>query len=371
MQSYLIRLLELSSVWLKPQYLFLVRGAKRLGLARIFLLTAAFAVILGVNLWSGERLFAGRFLAETLGGPTESEEAGLPPIEALAPNNDVVAPVVQSSSISGNPIVFAEEDTLGGVANPANEAPRWIPDEAEIIEYIVAEGDSVASIAQKYGVSAETILWANNLTAGSLLKPGDKLRFPSVSGLLHKIGKGETLGSISSRYGVPQDWILVANDITSDTISEGEELIIPGARPVSNSVSRPAVLPPTRITAANVNIAGYFRAPTIGLNWGIKHYDNAVDIANSCGTPVWASASGVVIFATWYNDAYGNFIIIAHPNGAITRYAHLSKIEVSVGAAVEQGDEIGLIGNTGKVRGITGCHLHFEVMGATNPFIRY
>lgn len=121
----------------------------------------------------------------------------------------------------------------------------------------------------------------------------------------------------------------------------------------------------------------YFIQPTSGKNWGVIHGHNAVDIANSCGTPVVAAAAGTVISDPGLgsgnggnNGGYGNFVYIKHPNGTKTRYAHLSKISVAVGEKVEQGEQIGNIGRTGHVEGRTGCHLHFEVIGAANPLAR-
>ena len=121
----------------------------------------------------------------------------------------------------------------------------------------------------------------------------------------------------------------------------------------------------------------YFIQPASGKNWGVLHGRNAVDIANSCGTPVVAAAAGTVVSdsslgsgATGWNNGFGKFVLLKHPNGTKTRYAHLSKIFVAVGEKVEQVQQIGKIGNTGYVEGATGCHLHFEVLGAANPFIR-
>lgn len=121
----------------------------------------------------------------------------------------------------------------------------------------------------------------------------------------------------------------------------------------------------------------YFIQPTSGKNWGVLHANNAVDIANSCGTPVLAAAAGTVVSdpglgtgASGWNSGFGKFLLVKHSNGTKTRYAHLSKIYVVVGEKVEQGQEIGEIGNTGHVDGVTGCHLHFEVLGGANPFAR-
>lgn len=90
---------------------------------------------------------------------------------------------------------------------------------------------------------------------------------------------------------------------------------------------------------------------------GWSDFHTGLDIANSCGTPVYAAAKGVVVFAGREGD-YGLNIIISHGNGYTTRYAHLSYIDVKEGQTVLKGDYIGNVGETGFA---TGCHLHFEV----------
>jgi murein DD-endopeptidase MepM/ murein hydrolase activator NlpD len=119
----------------------------------------------------------------------------------------------------------------------------------------------------------------------------------------------------------------------------------------------------------------FFSLPVIGWNWGQLHNYNAVDIANQCGTPVQAAAEGLVVSdaelgsgSGGWNDGYGSFVLIEHPNGTKTRYAHLDKTLVKAGDYVARGEEIGMMGNTGSTHGPTGCHIHFEVYGAKNPF---
>ncbi|MBI4085799.1 MAG: M23 family metallopeptidase [Candidatus Liptonbacteria bacterium] len=113
----------------------------------------------------------------------------------------------------------------------------------------------------------------------------------------------------------------------------------------------------------------YFILPTQGFNWGKLHLHNAVDIANSCGAPVVASAQGLAsdLSLDSWSDGYGHYVILAHPNGTKTRYAHLDKIFISLGQYVKQGDLIGTVGRTGDA---TGCHVHFEIGGVPNPFVR-
>lgn len=127
-------------------------------------------------------------------------------------------------------------------------------------------------------------------------------------------------------------------------------------------------------SAASTNTPGfdsaaYFAMPTVGYNYGKLHPHNAVDIANSCGTPVDAAAEGLVtdLSLDSWSGGYGHYVILSHPNGTRTRYAHLGTISVSLGDYVKQGDQLGLMGRTGDA---TGCHLHFEVEGAANPFAK-
>lgn len=340
----------------------------RLSPNRIFIFFIL-ATVFAVNRWIGEPVLMRQFASDSLGGPLLAEEGVLVELQS---GYDVVSPSnqVPPDTSSDDPTVYFS-DTVGGMANPSNEALEWVPENAEVRVHTVVESETISSIAQAYGVSTETIMWANGLTSSSVIKPGDKLEFPSISGVLHKVVEGDTISGIASRYGVSQDRIFAANtDISAESLREGMGLIIPGARPQTLSVERPSYSPPRSIAESNINTLGYFRAPTVGLNWGRRHYNNAVDIANACGTPVWAAADGVVTWTGWNGD-YGNLIKVVHPNCTETGYAHLSRIYVSVGAPVSQGDVIGLIGNTGRVRGVTGCHVHFEVVGGANPFIRY
>ncbi|WP_051036706.1 peptidoglycan DD-metalloendopeptidase family protein [Calothrix sp. PCC 6303] len=103
-----------------------------------------------------------------------------------------------------------------------------------------------------------------------------------------------------------------------------------------------------------------------GRRWGRAH--RGIDVANSTGTPIYASAPGVVEKSGWNNGGYGNLVDIRHPDGSLTRYAHNSKLLVRPGQQVQQGETIALMGSTGFS---TGPHTHFEIhpsgKGAVNP----
>lgn len=114
-----------------------------------------------------------------------------------------------------------------------------------------------------------------------------------------------------------------------------------------------------------------FSLPARGINWGILHQHNAVDIAGACGSGVYAAAAGQVIETKGgWGGGYGNYVDIDHGNGVVTRYAHAEAVLVKAGQMVASGDMIARVGNTGNS---TGCHVHFEILGpaaAPNPFAK-
>jgi len=248
----------------------------------------------------------------------------------------------------------------------------------QIVEYTVQEGDLLSFIASDFGVSTATIVWANKLRSADDISPGQVLRIPPVSGVLHTVLKGDTIAAVAKKYGTSEDRILAFNRLPQDgTLDAGDELIIPGGT-MPGGVTVPATV--GTASAARLrqsaqqfthlpDLGGYFRLPAVGYNWGRIHGRNGVDTANSCGTPVYAAADGVVTVAddTGYNGGFGKYIKISHPNGTETLYAHSMKLLVGAGQAVGKGEKIMLMGTTGRS---TGCHLHFEVHGARNPLAK-
>jgi LysM repeat protein len=188
-------------------------------------------------------------------------------------------------------------------------------------------------------------------------------------GFKYKVKKGDTLDKIARKFGISKKILLSVNNIKNENkIKVGDVLNIPiSGKKVVASIPRKIQ---SEFVKALTNIKGLL-VPTSGLNRGLIHGKNGVDIDADCGTPVYAADSGIVIdsYDGW-NGGYGNYIIIQHDNYS-TLYGHLSERYVNVGDYVEKGSLIGLVGNTGKVEGVTGCHLHFEVRGKTNPLGKY
>jgi len=235
--------------------------------------------------------------------------------------------------------------------------------------YTVKKGETIAGIANSFGVSVNTILWANNLTAKSTISAGKQLKVPALSGVLHKVVRGETLGSISKKYNIDATKIADANNLNNSLVHVGEELIIPGAKkiivatPIIVSKPKPATSaynPNGGGTAATPS-GGKFQWPTVGYR--ISQYfswrHTGVDLPNTLGSPIYAAESGTVEKAGWNTGGYGNMILIDHGNGIKTRYGHASQLFVQAGDEVERGQVIAAIGSTGNS---TGPHLHFEVI---------
>lgn len=264
-----------------------------------------------------------------------------------------VLAVVDHSALSSAPedsAAFIEKGTSGT---------------GEISTYVVREGDTITSIAAMFSVSPNTIRWANNLS-GSTLKVGQELAILPITGVRHKVKSGDTLASIAKKYGANQDDIISYNDLPADhRLAIGDEIIIPDGELTGASGAPSAA---TKLASGLKEAVGYYLRPIVGgrKSQGI-HGHNAVDLAAPIGTPIMAAADGTVILSRTggYNGGYGTYIVISHDNGTQTVYAHMSANYVAVGQRVDQGAMIGRIGMTGNT---SGPHVHFEIRGAKNPF---
>ena len=236
----------------------------------------------------------------------------------------------------------------------------------------MAIGDTISDIADRFGISINTILWENNLTARSFIRPGDKLRILPVSGLKHVVKRGDTLKRISVTYGVKTEDIIKYNKLKesgSDLIA-GESIIIPEGvksqqiavnQSVISSIIRRAAPPPSRQSPTVSGFVWPTAARVITQYFSWRH--QGIDIAGGTkSTPIYAAKGGAVTTAQCgWNAGWGCYIMIDHGNGVRTQYAHNTKLLVSVGDTVQAGQTIALMGNTGRVRGRTGIHLDFRI----------
>lgn len=232
------------------------------------------------------------------------------------------------------------------------------------IEYEVKSGDTVSSIAQKYGVSQDTIRWANDIDNVHNIKPSDTLKILPVTGLAHTVKSGDTLESVAKKYQAEPQAILdfPFNDIPDDfKLKISQVLIIPdGVSP--EALQAPKRQPQYIAQGPTFQAPGgaKFIWPSVGtFTQYFAWYHPGVDLANKAGPNVVASDGGVVSIAGWLDGyGYGNRVTIDHGNGYQTLYAHLDNIYVTAGQTVPRGQSIGRMGSTGRS---TGTHLHFEI----------
>jgi murein DD-endopeptidase MepM/ murein hydrolase activator NlpD len=292
----------------------------------------------------------------------------------------------------------------------------------------VAAGDSVDMIARRYGVPASVIMQANNIAAPATLQPGQRLVIPRYTSTrvatapapraaapapagavhaaansgVHVVAAGDTLSKISHRYHKSINEIARANNIQQTaTLNVGDRLTIPGAQASEVKANAPApavqqktvvasaapkepepvqsaaVVAPTdsldkeaaklaessgavpkfRWPANGRVIAGYGPTPNGQQNDGIN-------IALPENTPVKAAEDGVVAYAGNELKGYGNLVLVRHPNGYVTAYAHAKELLVKRGDQVKRGQVIARSGQTGNVN---TPQLHFEIRKGSSP----
>ena len=290
-----------------------------------------------------------------LGGPIGIVASAIPATQASMDFSADDA-LENQDLINRNNIGLLEPGMIGNVFSGIQKEPTT---------YTVQQGDSPFSIALKFGINTDTILIANNLRDGDLIRPGQQLLILPINGVRVKVVAKDTMASLAKKYNGKADEIKAFNGIYEDSkLVVGSFIMIPDGEMPSLVVTKPKITAPKY--AKDTTSSGWLIFPTTGRDWGRIHGQNGVDIANACGTPIYAAAAGTVILSddVGWNFGYGKYIMIKHSNSVVTVYGHAARLLVDSGEKVDQGQLIALMGTTGRS---TGCHLHFEVRGAKNP----
>jgi murein DD-endopeptidase MepM/ murein hydrolase activator NlpD len=225
--------------------------------------------------------------------------------------------------------------------------------------YVVTTGDTLAGIGARFGLTRNTVYWANtaHVPDPSSLRVGQKLTIPPANGVTVTVKDGDTLSGLAATYKSTVKAIQTVNGLTGTTLTVGQVVLVP--------VTPPAIPAATPGSDADFVWTGtrlrwpvpYSHTVTKGYSAGHK----ALDIAGQTGTRVIASIGGKVIFAGWKyggGGAGGGLEIWINSGGKVyTTYNHLSRVYVKVGEIVPAGMHIGNVGMTGNA---TGPHLHFE-----------
>lgn len=247
---------------------------------------------------------------------------------------------------------------------------------AEPHVYTVEAGDTISSIAAKFNISTNTVLWANGLSGRDTIRAGDHLTILPTTGVLHTVKSGDTLSGIAQKYDVLSKDITEFNRLESgDKLSIGDKLVIPDGYieptpPPSRSViarqpeeGTAADDGPTPPPSGDTGVGMVWPTTTRHISQYFRWGHTGIDVDNRAKPPVYAAAAGTIEFAGWLGG-YGNLIIVNHGNGLQTYYAHLEKFYASKGQAVAKGAAIAKMGSTGRS---TGPHVHFEVRRYGRP----
>lgn len=296
---------------------------------------------------------------------------------SLAAVGMVIAPVI-AQEFPGRSVDPWEIQAGVNVLSAATENPQTATLVSEkvrdnVIEYTVQEGDTVSTIAEKFGVSEDTVRWQNGLGSKGTIKVGQALEILPVTGISHKVSKGDTVYSIAKRYDTSAQGIVdfpyntFSNDETFE-LAIGQTVIVPDG--VEPSVIRTTPRYKRTVPDAGTVVAsGNFVWPAGGtISQNFAWYHPGIDIANRAAPGIAAADAGTVEYSGCLGWGYGCHVIINHGNGYKTLYGHLSSYGVTAGQSVGRGSIIGRMGSTGRS---TGIHLHFEVIRngvRINPF---
>lgn len=369
----------------------------------------------------------------TQGGAVESRPLPAPSQPATVPASGVsygaqglgaYRPGPQSADVTGSVAARPAPQPVAQASPQPAATGGWTWDGGSAI--VVGQGETIETIARKYGVPQAAILQVNGITDPAAVRPGQRVIIPRYSATAtttrhtaaaspapapaptlakpaahdgtHVIAPGETLIGIAKRYGVTQVALAQANNIQPYAkINIGDRLVIPGARVAARQapapqITQPNTVPSQRIATGpsqNVRMATQvptpdpvtktaepaggvpsFRWPVHGrviAGFGSKTNgtpNDGINVAVPEGTPIKAADDGVVAYAGSELKGYGNLVLIHHANGFVSAYAHASELTVKRGDTIKRGQVIGRAGQTGNV---TSPQLHFEIRKGSTP----
>ncbi len=311
-------------------------------------------------------------------------------VQQVDPNLIPTLPPDVLASLLSMPVVAASNNGISVVRDIYNPF-TIIPDRprSEVIQYTAVQGDTIYSIAERFGLQPVSIGWSNPRRYIQVLRPGDVLNIPPVEGIYHQVVGSRTIAEIASDYRGSDPYVIIDSEYNDlfgtppDTIlPSGTWIFVPGGR-AEDITWNPGVqveqegprrgyvsvfAPGDPGSCGNVNNPGGgagWSNPLPSGTWmrGFDGIHTGVDLAAPIGTPIQAANSGAVIFAGWNSWGYGNTVVLAH-GPFLTLYGHMNSISVGCGQLVSVGQSVGTVGSTGNS---SGPHLHFEIRNGDTP----
>lgn len=253
--------------------------------------------------------------------------------------------------------------TLGTL--PTNSAVPTVAPAATggTFTHTIASGESLYTIARRYDVTTQALVQANGLSSPDKIVVGQKVIIPGRADLLATKAPAPVQVASTSPTATPAPTLPAAasNTLTAATPA-------PTSTPVQSAPAQPAPAQVANVPAAEPAMSGNtkFRWPVSGrvLTDFASSRGTGINIEASEGSAIKAAENGTVIYVGSGVEGYGNLILIRHPNGYVSAYAHLKSMSVAKGAVVSRGDTIGAAGMTGSV---TQPQLHFELRKGATP----
>jgi murein DD-endopeptidase MepM/ murein hydrolase activator NlpD len=309
-------------------------------------------VILLVSAVVGGSLAGRAYLVFMPGGKQHPSASPTP--GATSPPQAQLSPARPTESSTRSAYADEPQATSIPISQPTERQvqPSPTPTPQRVITYTVREGDSLWSIAARFGLDVDTLRWSNEDLARNpdLLSVGQELTILPVKGAYHTVQEGETVEAIALAYGVTPTVIIdyPPNDLQPPyPLEEGQKLVIPGGR-------RELYWPQPEPSPGSP-----FAWPVVGqITQGYSEEHPALDLGAPYGSPVYAAQAGTVTHSGWARTGYGYTVILDHGEGVQSLYSHMKGTWVTVGQKVERGQLIGEVGSTGHS---SGPHVHFEI----------
>lgn len=254
----------------------------------------------------------------------------------------------------------------------ASPAPALPGAAANTFTHTIASGESLYTIARRYDVTTQAIVQANNLSSPDKIVVGQKVIIPGRADLLATRAPTQVASATPAAVPAPaQQTLPQAAPNALQAAAVAAPAVTPAPAPVAPAQVAPAQVAPTQVAAvpaAEPAMSGSdkFRWPASGrlLVDFAASKGTGINIEVPEGSAVKAAENGTVIYVGSGVEGYGNLILIRHPNGYVSAYAHLQSMNVAKGAVVNRGDTIGAAGMTGSV---TKPQLHFELRKGATP----
>jgi murein DD-endopeptidase MepM/ murein hydrolase activator NlpD len=327
-------------------------------------------------------------------GPATSTPVPPTPAPVTSLTSTDVPPELVADLLRHPGDTVAPADAIFRMQNAFTIAPASV--RSGVVTYTIQPGDDLTKIADRFGLTKETLIWNNDGIYVNRLLPGDTLNILPEDGVLHKTAGDETIQAIADKYKVSPYVIidseynlLLRNAKPTTLLPAGITVMVPGGTSTKQAVYwNPGIQFQGASSSgsdgssggsvsfgggpgscgAQPNGGGTGRLvvplpPVYTVARGFSPTHSGIDLDAPAGTTVFAADGGTVIFAGWSNWGYGYSIVIAHGR-LMTLYGHLSRIGVDCGQTVSQGTPIGAVGSSGNS---TGPHLHFEVRVGETP----